>query len=277
MRAFIAVDLPADLRVDLGRWQEKLRKSARGARWVRPEGIHLTLKFLGEISSAQVIEVSKILSTLPRIAPFEIHFKGFGFFPHAGRPRVLWVGIEPCPTLEALAAQVDKSIRWAENLSKRLRAIAEDLDRVLQGGELFLTPINAAMAFEIKDPVSASVGASVTWNYQHVLKSKTPENIRDTPGQIRAFADYLEGARSLQKFVSHRSLRSMALLSLIELVKTRKNKPNLAILERLLNAVFDAIGQESQYTASWLNTFYGRNNLSAKLESAKKRLARRRS
>ena len=168
-------------------------------------------------------------------------------------------------------------IRWVENLSKRLRAIAEDLDRVLQGGELFLTPINAAMAFEIKDPVSASVGASVTWNYQHVLKSKTPENIRDTPGQIRAFADYLEGARSLQKFVSHRSLRSMALLSLIELVTTRKNKPNVAILERLLNAVFDAIGQESQYTASWLNTFYGRNNLSAKLESAKKRLARRRS
>ena len=110
MRAFIAVDLPAELRVELGRWQEKLRKSARGARWVRPEGIHLTLKFLGEISSAQVIEVSKILSTLPRIAPFEIHFKGFGFFPHAGRPRVLWVGIEPCPTLEALAAQVDKSL-----------------------------------------------------------------------------------------------------------------------------------------------------------------------
>ena len=110
MRAFIAVDLPAELRVELGRWQEKLRKSARGARWVRPEGIHLTLKFLGEISSAQVIEVSKILSTLPRIAPFEIHFKGFGFFPHARRPRVLWVGIEPSPTLEALAAQVDKSL-----------------------------------------------------------------------------------------------------------------------------------------------------------------------
>ena len=110
MRTFIAVDLPAELRVELGRWQEKLRKSARGARWVRPEGIHLTLKFLGEISSAQVIEVSKILSTLPRIAPFEIHFKGFGFFPHARRPRVLWVGIEPCPTLEALAAQVDKSL-----------------------------------------------------------------------------------------------------------------------------------------------------------------------
>ena len=110
MRAFIAVDLPAELRVELGRWQEKLRKSARGARWVRPEGIHLTLKFLGEISSAQVIEISNILSTLPRIAPFEIHFEGFGFFPHARRPRVLWVGIEPCPPLEALAARVDKSL-----------------------------------------------------------------------------------------------------------------------------------------------------------------------
>lgn len=110
MRAFIAVDLPEELRAELGRWQEKLRKSAREARWVRPEGIHLTLKFLGEIPSAQVDQISNILSTLPRIAPFEIRFEGFGFFPHARRPRVLWVGIEPCPPLETLAVQVDKSL-----------------------------------------------------------------------------------------------------------------------------------------------------------------------
>ena len=111
MRAFIAVDLPEELKTELVRWQEKLRKSAREARWAHPEGIHLTLRFLGEIPYAQINEVSNILSTLPRIAPFVIHFEGFGFFPHARRPRVLWVGIKPCPPLEALAAQVDNCLR----------------------------------------------------------------------------------------------------------------------------------------------------------------------
>ena len=159
-------------------------------------------------------------------------------------------------------------IRWAENLSKRLRAIAEDLDGVLKEGYLFLAPINTAMAI-IK-------GAPIDLEYMLKTGHKVPENIRDTPGQMRKSADYLEWARGAWKFFPRPSLRASAFLFLFELVRKRKGKPNLAILERLLNAVFDAIGQESQYTASWLNTFYRRNNLSDKRESIEKRLASRR-
>ena len=110
MRAFVAVDLPEELRAELRSRQKSLQKAARGARWVRPEGIHLTLKFLGEIPDEKVDKISKTLASLPTFTPFKLQVKGIGFFPQARRPRVLWVGIKPCPPLEALAAQVNKSL-----------------------------------------------------------------------------------------------------------------------------------------------------------------------
>ena len=110
MRAFVAVDLPEELRAELRSRQRSLHKAARGTRWVRPEGIHLTLKFLGEVPDERVDEISKTLASLPPFTPFKLQVKGIGFFPQARRPRVLWVGIEPCPPLEALAAQVNKSL-----------------------------------------------------------------------------------------------------------------------------------------------------------------------
>ena len=110
MRAFVAVDLPEELRAELRSRQRSLHKAARGARWVRPEGIHLTLKFLGEVPDERVDETSKTLASLPAFTPFKLQVKGIGFFPQARRPRVLWVEIEPCPPLEALAAQVNKSL-----------------------------------------------------------------------------------------------------------------------------------------------------------------------
>ena len=110
MRAFVAVDLPEELRAELRSRQRSLHKAARGARWVRHEGIHLTLKFLGEVPDERVDETSKTLASLPAFTPFKLQVKGIGFFPQARRPRVLWVGIEPCPPLVALAAQVNKSL-----------------------------------------------------------------------------------------------------------------------------------------------------------------------
>lgn len=104
MRAFIAVDLPEVIKAAISEQQHALRRalstlqgSNDDAKWTRPEGIHLTLKFLGEISEARVTQVTDALAGLESFEPFALQLKGFGFFPDARRPRVLWVGVEAPP------------------------------------------------------------------------------------------------------------------------------------------------------------------------------------
>ena len=110
MRAFIAIDLPETLRDALERSQRTFRASAPDARWTRPQGIHLTLKFLGEIQDQQVEKVKERLAALGRFELFRIEVKGFGFFPDARRPRVLWAGVEAPPGLAELAASVEAAM-----------------------------------------------------------------------------------------------------------------------------------------------------------------------
>ena len=107
MRAFIAIDLPEALHTALAEAQQNFRSAARDARWTRPEGIHLTVKFLGEISDAQTKQVVEALTQIGPFEPFSIEVKGFGFFPQAQRPRVFWAGVMAPPALTQLAAQVE--------------------------------------------------------------------------------------------------------------------------------------------------------------------------
>ena len=96
MRAFIAVRIPEDVK---GRLQEeigRLRTLIRGepVRWVRSEGIHLTLKFLGEISNNSLGEIRQALEReIGRHPSFTLRVGGFGCFPNRRRPRVLWIGV----------------------------------------------------------------------------------------------------------------------------------------------------------------------------------------
>ncbi|MGH7247403.1 MAG: RNA 2',3'-cyclic phosphodiesterase, partial [Pseudomonadota bacterium] len=116
MRAFIAIDLPEAVRAGLGRKQAEFR-AARESRpndhisWARPEGIHLTLKFLGEISEDQTKQVTESLAALGSFEKFAVEIKGFGFFPDARRPRVFWAGLEAPPALGELAAQVEAAMQ----------------------------------------------------------------------------------------------------------------------------------------------------------------------
>jgi 2'-5' RNA ligase len=112
MRAFIAIDLPESVRAALRRKQASFRSASPDARWTPPEGIHLTLKFLGnEVSDAKVKEVSESLKSLGRFEGFAIGLKGFGFFPDARRPTVFWVGVEAPASLVQLAEQVEEAMR----------------------------------------------------------------------------------------------------------------------------------------------------------------------
>lgn len=110
MRAFIAIDLPDAILGALARQLDSFRAVCPEARWVRPEGIHLTLKFLGEISGEQAKEVTEALVALEPFEKFPIEVKGFGFFPEARRPRVFWAGLEAPSALEQLANRVENSM-----------------------------------------------------------------------------------------------------------------------------------------------------------------------
>jgi len=117
MRSFVAVDLPESIKAALSEQQYALRTAAaltsgrnEDTKWTRPEGIHLTLKFLGEISPKQVTQVTQALAGLGSFEPFALQVKGFGFFPDARRPRVLWVGVEAPPALGQLAHRVESAM-----------------------------------------------------------------------------------------------------------------------------------------------------------------------
>jgi 2'-5' RNA ligase len=94
IRSFIAIDLPEDTRVKITAVQERLKQSRAGVRWVKPAGIHLTLKFLGNILPAQVDDIAAAAAQLLRGEPtITLCAAGLGCFPSPRKPRVIWVGL----------------------------------------------------------------------------------------------------------------------------------------------------------------------------------------
>jgi 2'-5' RNA ligase len=95
IRCFIAIELPAQVRLALADLQGRLGKDReRGARWVAPAGIHLTLKFLGDVPEGRIPLLAGVMSRVAAAGtPMALHLAGAGCFPSADRPRVLWVGL----------------------------------------------------------------------------------------------------------------------------------------------------------------------------------------
>ena len=94
IRAFIAIELPQEIIAFIHKIQEGLRSYGFKARWVRPENIHLTLKFLGDINSEDIKKAGDaIISAAGENASMSLGAKGIGVFPGVKRPRVIWTGI----------------------------------------------------------------------------------------------------------------------------------------------------------------------------------------
>ncbi len=104
IRAFIAVELDDDTRRALGAVQARLKRAAGPAvRWVRPEGVHLTLKFLGDIDPAKTDAIAEAMTRAAQGSrPFSIGLGEIGGFPSLERARVIWIGLTG--EVEALVA-----------------------------------------------------------------------------------------------------------------------------------------------------------------------------
>jgi 2'-5' RNA ligase len=109
MRLFVALDINDAIRTRIARFLDGVRGLAPDARWVRPESLHVTLKFIGEQSDAQVEEIRRALTAIEADS-FEMNFRGYGFFPTARAPRVFWIGIEADSKLTSLAGSVDSKL-----------------------------------------------------------------------------------------------------------------------------------------------------------------------
>jgi 2'-5' RNA ligase len=110
MRLFVALDIPEDVRSALAAYTATLRPACRNARWVRIDGLHITLKFIGETPEEMTEAIKAALASIPSRGPISITFRGLGFFPDERRPHVLWAGVKAGAELAALAAAVEAAL-----------------------------------------------------------------------------------------------------------------------------------------------------------------------
>jgi 2'-5' RNA ligase len=112
MRTFIAIDLDPEIKKALSLLVNELDTGHRNIKWIKPQGMHLTLKFLGEINTDKVPEIENILRAISKkYDSFSLKFKGTGSFPPGMKnPRVLWIGIEEQEILTALQAQLEAEL-----------------------------------------------------------------------------------------------------------------------------------------------------------------------
>ena len=112
MRAFIALRIPENILSSINKIQEDLKQYMLPVRWVRPENIHLTLKFFGNISEsdAEIIGIA-MGDCADGCSPLTLSAKGIGVFPSVARPRVIWAGF---------SGQISLLLSFQDALEKRL-------------------------------------------------------------------------------------------------------------------------------------------------------------
>jgi len=109
MRLFVALDIDQQIRDGIASFISDMRGLAPAVRWVQPESLHVTLKFIGERPDAMVKAIENALSGIVAKA-FQLSFRGAGFFPNERSARVFWIGIQADAALAELAVQVERSL-----------------------------------------------------------------------------------------------------------------------------------------------------------------------
>jgi len=108
IRSFIAIDIPAEIKTELTALQDSLKRLGAAVSWTRPEGVHLTLKFLGDVEPHVIPDiVNALIGAVNNTMSFNIIVEGVGCFPNPRRPKVLWVGLQGGEILSQLQSAVE--------------------------------------------------------------------------------------------------------------------------------------------------------------------------
>ena len=112
MRAFIAIEIPPAIKDSLAKLQDKLRLTLQKIGWVKPANLHLTLKFLGDISPEQLESIRLIIAeTVKTALSFEIKLETLDVFPDLRRARIIWIGANLVPgELKQLVDQLETKL-----------------------------------------------------------------------------------------------------------------------------------------------------------------------
>ena len=176
MRLFVALDIPENVCSALAALVNRLRAACPEARWVRMEGVHVTLKFIGEVPTEKLDVIKAAFATVPGRAPISLNFEGLGFFPSERRPRVLWAGISCGPELAALAEAVEMALAPA-GIPREDRAFSPHLTLARFATPAGLAALHAAI--EKAGPLDFGATAAKEFHlYQSVLKRGGAEYTR---------------------------------------------------------------------------------------------------
>jgi 2'-5' RNA ligase len=135
IRTFIAIELPEKIIYTIGKVQEEIKSYGFKIRWVRPENIHLTLKFLGDIKEADTENVARaVCESVTGYPPISLMVKGIGVFPGIIRPRVIWLGV---------SNQIDVLTTLQKTLDEKLKAMGFPKEKRPFKGHLTLGRINS--------------------------------------------------------------------------------------------------------------------------------------
>ncbi len=115
IRAFVALEVPEQVTRQLAGLQNRLGQDLAGVKWVPADNIHLTIKFLGDISPPMVEAVSGILTAVASRPVMNLQARGLGVFPGLKKPRVLWAGLDgDIDGVAQLARELDDYLRQLE-------------------------------------------------------------------------------------------------------------------------------------------------------------------
>lgn len=111
MRTFIAFPLPLEIKNVLNKIQNYLRTCDLDAKWVEPHNLHITIKFLGEVSQSLIEEIKSILQgTREKLNALSVSLKEFGFFPNEKNPRVLFIATDKERELKIIADYLEEAL-----------------------------------------------------------------------------------------------------------------------------------------------------------------------
>lgn len=158
MRCFIAVDLPEQVRMELIKAEEEIKKLEEVSRMkiVKPENLHITIKFLGELADKKVSKVKEVLRGI-RIEPFKTKLNTLGVFPSLNYVRVVWVDVLPKEKLVELQQKIDAALSGQGFRKNRSFETHITLARIksIKDREKFIEKIRKIkiqpLEFEVKD------------------------------------------------------------------------------------------------------------------------------
>ncbi len=146
MRTFIAIELPASIKDALSKIQDELKAGLPKVSWVKPQNLHLTLKFLGEISPEQLDAVKRIITEVSQgTVAFKIKLDDLGVFPDLRNARIIWLGISQDTIAKQITGLLETKIadigiakekrEFSAHITIgriRARLLASDLERELK-------------------------------------------------------------------------------------------------------------------------------------------------